>query len=209
MRTAYAEGKKAVEAKDWATAIRWLTTAALQDDRNPDVHNLLGYAYRNTGKFAEAFRHYDSALRLYPRHRGAHEYIGEAYLLTHDLSKAEQHLAALAPAYCRVRSTRTSKERSTNTRVSAREAATIRPKRSTDKFFCAVYRRVFRLRPPTLPRSRAGSAIRAIGAAVPVAPRRTARTRCRARPCTPPTSCCVISVISSAAKARCVAARTS
>jgi hypothetical protein len=32
---------------------------------------------------------------LNPRHRGAHEYIGEAYLMVHDLPKAEEHLAAL------------------------------------------------------------------------------------------------------------------
>ena len=35
------------------------------------------------------------ALRLNPRHRGAHEYIGEAYLMVDDVPKAEEHLAAL------------------------------------------------------------------------------------------------------------------
>jgi tetratricopeptide (TPR) repeat protein len=50
---------------------------------------LLGCAYRNAGRFDEAFRHYRAALRLNPRHRGAHEYIGEAYLLvSEDLEKA-------------------------------------------------------------------------------------------------------------------------
>ena len=42
-----------------------------------------------------AFTHYRRALQLNPRHRGAHEYIGEAYLMTNDLPKAEQHLGAL------------------------------------------------------------------------------------------------------------------
>jgi len=91
----YALAKKAVDAKDWATAIRLLTQAAVQDDRNPDVQNLLGYAYRNAGRLDEAFTHYREALRLNPRHRGAHEYIGEAFLLVNDLAQAEQHLAAL------------------------------------------------------------------------------------------------------------------
>ena len=36
-----------------------------------------------------------SALQLDPRHRGAHEYIGEAYLMANNLTKAEEHLAAL------------------------------------------------------------------------------------------------------------------
>ena len=34
-------------------------------------------------------------LKLTPRNRGAHEYIGEAYLTTSDLPAAEKHLAAL------------------------------------------------------------------------------------------------------------------
>jgi Flp pilus assembly protein TadD len=91
----YALGRQAVDAKDWASAIRLLSRAAIQDDRNPDLENLLGYAYRHAGRFDEAFRHYRRALSLNPRHRGAHEYIGEAYLLVHDLPKAEEHLAAL------------------------------------------------------------------------------------------------------------------
>jgi Flp pilus assembly protein TadD len=92
----YARGKKAVEAKDWTTAILLLSKAEVQDDRNADLENLLGYAYRNAGRFDEAFRHYRQSLRLNPRHRGAHEYIGEAYLLINDVDKAKEHLATLA-----------------------------------------------------------------------------------------------------------------
>ena len=91
----YTLGKNAVEAKDWANAIPLLSRAEVQDDRNPDLENLLGYAYRNIGRFDEAFRHYRQALRLNPRHRGAHEYIGEAYLMVDNVPKAEEHLAAL------------------------------------------------------------------------------------------------------------------
>ena len=91
----YARGKQAIEAKDWPAAVRVLSALAVQDDRNPDVHNLLGYAYRNAGRLDEAFAHYREALRLNPRHRGAHEYIGEAFLLIDDLAQAERHLAAL------------------------------------------------------------------------------------------------------------------
>jgi Flp pilus assembly protein TadD len=91
----YASGKKAVEARDWPTAIRFLSSAALRDTRNADIQNYLGYAYRNSGQFDLAFKHYSRALQLSPRHRGAHEYIGEAYLIVNNLPRAQEHLAAL------------------------------------------------------------------------------------------------------------------
>jgi Flp pilus assembly protein TadD len=56
---------------------------------------MLGYSYRNLKQYDLAFRHYKRAIELDPRHRGAHEYIGEAYLLTGDLANAEKHVAAL------------------------------------------------------------------------------------------------------------------
>ena len=91
----YAAGKKAIDAKDWTTAIRMLSSAALRDTRNADIQNYLGFSYRNAGEMKKAFEHYERALKLNPRHRGAHEYIGEAYLLVDNLPKAEEHVAAL------------------------------------------------------------------------------------------------------------------
>jgi Flp pilus assembly protein TadD len=91
----YAAGKKAVQEKNWPVAIRALSSAALRDTRNADIQNYLGYAHRHTGRLDLAFPHYARALQLDPRHRGAHEYVGEAYLLAGDVAKAEEHLAAL------------------------------------------------------------------------------------------------------------------
>lgn len=91
----YASGRKAIEAKDWARAMQLLSSAALRDTRNADIQNFLGYAYRHMGELDLAFRHYARALQLNPRHRGAHEYVGEAYLVVRNLPKAEEHLAAL------------------------------------------------------------------------------------------------------------------
>jgi len=91
----YSRGVQALEAKDWKGAIRLLSSVALRDTRNADVQNYLAYAYRNSGELALAFKHYSRALELNPRHRGAHEYLGEAYLMIGNLPKAEEHLAAL------------------------------------------------------------------------------------------------------------------
>ena len=99
----FAQGKRAVEARDWKAAIKWLTAADKRAGRNADIQNYLGFAYRNDGQLDISFKHYEQALKIDPRHRGAHEYIGEAYLLTRNLAKAEEHLAALkraCPAVC-------------------------------------------------------------------------------------------------------------
>ena len=95
-------GKKAVEAKDWNGAIKSLSAAERNDPRNADVQNLLGYAYRNSGKLDLAFKHYERALQLNPKHLGAHEYIGEAYLMANNVAKAEEHLATLKKLCSRV-----------------------------------------------------------------------------------------------------------
>lgn len=91
----YLAGRKALEAKNWTSAIKSFTSAAERNPSNADVQNYLGYAYRKTGKLDLAFKHYNRALALNPRHRGAHEYIGEAYLLKGDVKSAQKHLAAL------------------------------------------------------------------------------------------------------------------
>ena len=64
-------------------------------DRNADAYNLLGFSHRKLGDFRKAMAFYAEALRIDPSHKGAHEYIGEAYLETGNLSKAKEHLAKL------------------------------------------------------------------------------------------------------------------
>lgn len=90
-----AAGRKAIEAKKWTVAIEALSSAALRDPANADIQNWLGYAHRNAGNLPQAFEHYGRALKLNPRHRGAHEYVGEAYLSSGRPEKAEEHLKAL------------------------------------------------------------------------------------------------------------------
>ena len=72
-----------------------LNVALVAEPTNADAAELLGYAYRNQRKYDLAFEHYRAALQLDPKHRGAHEYIGEAYLLIGNKAKAQEHLAAL------------------------------------------------------------------------------------------------------------------
>ena len=87
--------KKEIKAKNWVAAIELLEKALARDPANAEIQNQLGFAERNRGNLDAAFKHYDRALALNPKHRGAHEYVGEAYLMTGNLAKAEEHLAVL------------------------------------------------------------------------------------------------------------------
>ena len=91
----YAAAKAAMEKKNWAEAVKRFHQAALRDPDSADLHNHLGFSYRNLKQMDLALKYYQRSIELNPRHRGAHEYIGEAYLMLNDLPNAEKHLAAL------------------------------------------------------------------------------------------------------------------
>ncbi|MBR0691703.1 tetratricopeptide repeat protein [Bradyrhizobium lablabi] len=88
-------GKKALAAADWKGAIAALELAALHDPDNADIQNYIGYAYRRQRQLGPAIGHYQQALILNPRHRSAHEHLGEAYLVLGEPAKAEQLVGAL------------------------------------------------------------------------------------------------------------------
>ncbi|HEY8245476.1 MAG TPA: tetratricopeptide repeat protein [Casimicrobiaceae bacterium] len=87
--------KEAMSRKAWDVAAKHLSQALVRHPDEADLHSDLGFAYRNLRDLDRAFVSYRRALALDPRHRGAHEYIGEAYLMAGDLASAEKHVAAL------------------------------------------------------------------------------------------------------------------
>ncbi len=66
----FAEGRRAVEAKNWNAAIKAFTAAAQRDARNADIQNMLAYSYRNAGQLETAFKHYQRALLINPKRFG-------------------------------------------------------------------------------------------------------------------------------------------
>jgi tetratricopeptide (TPR) repeat protein len=88
-------GKKALGAQDWNGAIAAFELAALRDPFNADIQNYIGYAHRRLRQLEPAMGHYQQALALNPRHRGAREHLGEAYLVLGEPFKAEQQLTEL------------------------------------------------------------------------------------------------------------------
>ncbi|HTO10303.1 MAG TPA: tetratricopeptide repeat protein [Candidatus Binatia bacterium] len=91
----YTAAVKAIKAGQYPAAIRLLEGVTTRDAKNADAFNWLAYATRKNGDPAAAIPIYEKALALDPGHRGAHEYIGEAYLQLDNLAKAKDHLARL------------------------------------------------------------------------------------------------------------------
>ena len=87
---------EAIDAKQYARAIPMLEDIVKREPSNADGHNWLAYAIRKNGDPARSIPIYQKALALDPRHLGAHEYIGEAYLALDNLPKAKEHLSRLS-----------------------------------------------------------------------------------------------------------------
>lgn len=91
----YAAAEQAVKAGKYAAAIPLLEKVVARDAKNADAWNNLGFSNRKLGKFSEALADYEKALAIDPDHLGANEYLGELYLETGDMPKAEERLAKL------------------------------------------------------------------------------------------------------------------
>jgi predicted Zn-dependent protease len=91
----YVKAKAMIEAKDYKGAMPLLQQVVAQDPKNADALVLMGYATRKSGDPNGSLQFYNQALSLDSRHIGAHEYIGEAYLMLDKPQEAEQHLARL------------------------------------------------------------------------------------------------------------------
>jgi len=89
-------GMAAVQLKDWPQVIARMRIVTQRNPKNADAWNELGHAYRLTGDMDNSFKHYEQALQIDPRHKGAHEYLGEAYLQVGKLDLAEQELKTLS-----------------------------------------------------------------------------------------------------------------
>ena len=90
-----ANARSLIAKKDWAGALKVLESYTQNNASSADGFNLLGYSYRNLQRYNESLVAYKQALTLDPVHRGAHEYIGIAYLSMGKLGDAKIHLDAL------------------------------------------------------------------------------------------------------------------
>jgi tetratricopeptide (TPR) repeat protein len=90
-----ARAQDLVKRKEWSPAVQVLEGFTRSNPGSADGFNLLGYSYRNLKRIDEALSAYNKALKLDPVHKGAHEYIGIAFIQLGQLDKAKEHLVAL------------------------------------------------------------------------------------------------------------------
>src|SRR6476469_6751745 len=86
--------RQKVKAKDWKAALEELKPIIVKVD-NADAYNLYAFSLRNTGDYKQAFTYYGKALDFDPNHKGAREYLGELYVMTDNMPKANEQLAIL------------------------------------------------------------------------------------------------------------------
>lgn len=89
------KGQALIEKQDWRAAVDVLDNYTHAHPGSADGFNLLGYSYRHLKRYDDALAAYGKALALDPNHRGAHEYLGEAYIELGQLDRAREHLDAL------------------------------------------------------------------------------------------------------------------
>ena len=87
--------------KLYSQAFNKLEKAYKSDKKNPDILNYMGFTTRNTGNFEKAEKFYLEGLSLKPNHNGINEYLGELYVQTNRIDKANERLEVLKSCNCK------------------------------------------------------------------------------------------------------------
>ena len=87
--------------KLYSQAFKKLEKAYSSNKKDPDILNYLGYTSRKIGNFEEAEKFYLTGLNIKPDHNGINEYLGELYVQTNQIDKANERLNVLKSCNCK------------------------------------------------------------------------------------------------------------
>ena len=87
--------------KLYSQAFEKLEKALKTDKKNPDVFNYMGFTSRKIGNFEKAEEYYLKGLNIKPDHNGINEYLGELYVQTNRIDKANERLEVLKGCNCK------------------------------------------------------------------------------------------------------------
>ena len=86
--------------KLYSQAFKKLSEALKKDKKNPDILNYMGFTSRKIGNFSKAEDYYLRGLAIDPKHNGINEYLGELYVQTNRIDKANERLEVLKSCNC-------------------------------------------------------------------------------------------------------------
>jgi tetratricopeptide (TPR) repeat protein len=86
--------------KLYSQAFQKLEKAYSSEKKNPDILNYMGYTSRKIGNFEQAEKFYLTGLSIKPDHNGINEYLGELYVQTNRIDKANERLDVLKNCNC-------------------------------------------------------------------------------------------------------------
>ena len=86
--------------KLYTQAFDKLEKAYKSDKKNPDILNYMGFTTRKVGNFDKAEKFYLEGLKIKPNHNGINEYLGELYVQTNRIDKANERLKVLKNCNC-------------------------------------------------------------------------------------------------------------
>ena len=66
-----------------------------ETNQHPDVYTLMGYSLRKIGDYPTSLTFYRKALDFNADHKSAREYLGELYVETGEMAKAEEQVSSL------------------------------------------------------------------------------------------------------------------
>ncbi len=87
--------------KLYTQAFNKLEKAYKIDKKNPDILNYMGFTSRKVGNFDQAEKFYLKGLSIKPNHNGINEYLGELYVQTNRIDKANERLKVLKGCNCK------------------------------------------------------------------------------------------------------------
>ncbi len=85
-------GKADSAKKRFGKALKKFKEATEIDPKYYEAWNMVGFCSRKSGDLKRAFEAYDKCLEIEPEYAPAHEYLGEAYLMTGGVAKAKEQL---------------------------------------------------------------------------------------------------------------------
>ena len=86
--------------KLYSQAFSKLEKAHKKNKKDPDILNYMGFTSRKVGNFEIAEKFYLQGLSIKPNHNGINEYLGELYVQTNRIDKANERLEILKNCNC-------------------------------------------------------------------------------------------------------------